>query len=166
MNDWNRVSDASTLLHTQWTLSDNRKSDLSKTCSLTIDLRLVAYIWEMKRIDDLAQERIWSLWNWVRVNLSLRFLVRRVTDERFFPDADRVTMTQRSYHDENFTVTGALDDVVLVMSCADVEIALKYLTTFVVTSVCQLLRRTLYPGVFVIDDIDVSSDASPSTDDT
>ena len=45
------------------------------------------------------------------------------------------------------------------MSCADVEIALKYLTTFVVTSVCQLLRRTLYPGVFVIDDIGVSSDA-------
>ena len=75
-------------------------------------------------------------------------------------------MSQRSYHDENFTVTGMLDDVVLVMSCADVEIALKYLTTFVVTSVCHLLCRTFYPWIFVIDDGDILSDASPSTDDT
>ena len=60
------------------------------------DLRLVAYILEMKRIDDLSQERICSLWNWVRKNLSLRVFVRRVTDERFFPDADRVTMTKCS----------------------------------------------------------------------
>ena len=75
-------------------------------------------------------------------------------------------MCQRSYHDENFTVTGILDDVVLVTSCADVDIVLTYLTIFVVTSVCHLLRRTLYPGTIVIDDIGISSDASLSTDDT
>ena len=96
-------------------------------------------------------------WRWP----SVPWTRRRMT----IATKKRILMTrmsmQRSYHDENFTVTGMLDDVVLVMSCADVEIALKYLTTFVVTSVCQLLRRTLYPGVFVIDDIGVSSDAFP-----
>ena len=60
------------------------------------DLRLVAHIWETKRIDDFSQERICSLWNWVRKNLSLRSFVRRGTDERFFADADRVTMTKCS----------------------------------------------------------------------
>ena len=49
----------------------------------------------------------------------------------------------RSYHDEKFTVTGILDDIVLVTSCADVDIGLKYLTIFVVTSVCRLLRSIL-----------------------
>ena len=74
-------------------------------------------------------------------------------------------MIQRSYHDENFNVTGMLDDVVLVTSCADVDIVLKYLTIFVVTSVCHLFRRTLYPGIVVIDDVGISSDSSLSTDD-
>ena len=47
--------------------------------------------------------------------------------------------------DEDFTVTGMLDDVVFVLR-ANTEIVLKYLTTFVVTSACHMLRLTLYPG--------------------
>ena len=39
------------------------------------------------------------------------------------------------------TVTGMLDDVVLVASCADREIAQMY--TFVVKSVCHIMRHTL-----------------------
>ena len=62
-------------------------------------------------------------------------------------------MFQRSCHDKNFTVTGIVDDVVLVASCADVDIVLKYVTIFVVTSVCHLLRRLLSSGTVVIDDV-------------
>ena len=117
-------------------------------------------------------------------------------DERFLIDAHRVTMTKWSvikkknhdlYKKEDPIARGcryharcvsaaimtrslssqeSLDDVVLVTSCADVDIVLTYLTIFVVTSVCQLLRRTLYPGTVIIDDVDISSGASLSTDDT
>ena len=62
------------------------------------DLRVIAHIWEMKRIDDFSQERtcyFWNWGNWVRVNLSLRVFVRRRNDERFLTDSSRA-MTQRS----------------------------------------------------------------------
>ena len=67
-----------------------------------------------------------------------------------------------SYHDEKFTVTGILDDIVLVTSCADVDIGLKYLTISVVVtvSVSSVASRIL-PR-----DVGISSDASFSTDDT
>ena len=198
-NDWNRVLDASTLLRTQWRVSDNMTSDISKTCSLTIrftsyrahlkdeadwwlfsrtylflmklrklstcestasrfhkqKLRWTILCWRGPRDDDqVFREQKWR----IKIDTKRRILLMRVSVPR--------AMTQRSYHEENFTVTGILDDVVLVTSCADVDIVLTYLTIFVVTSVCQLLRRTLYPGTVVIDDVGISSDSSLSTDAT
>ena len=97
----------------------------------------------MKRIEDFSQERICSLGNWVRENLSLRVFVRRGIEERFLnkkKNHDRYRKDDSN--DENVdTVTGMLVDVVLVTSCADREIALMY--TFVVKSVCHIMRHTL-----------------------
>ena len=58
-----------------------------------------------------------------------------------------------------FSVSAILDDVVLVMSCADIDFVLKYLTIFVVTSAFYLLRHTLLSGSVVINDVGISSDA-------
>ena len=199
IDDWNRVLDASTLLRTQWRVSDNMTSDLSKRCSVTIRLtsyrahlrdeagwwlfsRTYLFLMKLRKLstcESIAsrfhKQRIrWTILDWrvsrdddqvfreqkwrIKIATKRRILLTRMSIPR--------AMTQRSYRDENFTVTGILDDVVLVTSCADVDIVLTYLTIFVVTSVCQLLRRTLYPGTVVIDDVDISSDSSLSTDDT
>ena len=71
-------------------------SDLSKTCSRTT--RFSSYRVHLRDEENwwLFSRTFLFLWNWVRVNLSLRVFVRRETDERFFPNADRVTIIKCS----------------------------------------------------------------------
>ena len=117
-------------------------------------IRWTILYWDGPRDDDRDQ---WSRRR-IMITTKRRTLCTRMSISR--------AMCQCSCHDEKFNVTGILDDVVLVTSCADVDIILTYLTIFVVTSVSHLLRRTLYPGTVVIDDVGISSDAPLSTDDT
>ena len=157
IEDWNRVLDASTLLRTQWRFSDNMTKDFWTTCSRTfrftsyrVHLRDEANWWLFSRTclflmklstcESIAsrfrQERNrWTILSW-RGSRDENQVFREQEEESRSLQKRRILLTrmsiprafsQRSYHDENFAVTGILDDVGLVTSCADVEIVLKYL---------------------------------------
>ena len=83
MDDWHRVLDASTLLRTQWSFSDNMKSDLSKTCSLTIRFTTCRA--------HLRDEANW--WRFSRTNLILMKLSAcESIASRFRKESDRWTI--------------------------------------------------------------------------
>ena len=73
-----------------------------------------------------------TAWRWPSVPWTKNEESRSLTKRRIL--LTRITipraMTQRSYHDEKCIVTGILDHVVLVTSCADVDIVLTYLTIY------------------------------------
>ena len=175
IDDWNRVLDAVTLLRTQWKLSDNMTSDLSKTSSLPIRLASCHA--------HLRYEAIFMTFLKILMKLStcesIASRFRSRADDQVIREQEESLSRQKggshwrgyryharcpsNYHDENFSVSEILDDVT---SCADIDFVLKYLTIFVVTSVFHLLRHTLLSGSVAINDVRISSDAFLSTDDT
>ena len=118
IDDWNRVLNAVTLLRTQWKLSDNMTSDLSKTSSLSIRLTScythlrdeaifmtflknvsvpneTEYVWIYRFAFSITCRRPSNPWTRrITIATKKRILLTRISTSR--------AVSQRSYHDENF----------------------------------------------------------------
>ena len=174
IDDWHRVLDASTFLRTWWSLSDNMTSCLSP----------VHTIYELSRTSVR-----WIKWMTFDNNLAVSYrtesvstCVRRKVQERPFANTDRFPMTCPVYkannHDRRKKEGHIHEEVDYTRDDHKEKEFYRqrnpktHLTIFDVTagmyikafrSVSCVAKNT---GTVVIDDVDLSSDASLSTDRT